>query len=105
MLNQDTKNNESLNRAMNHFLNLGNFDHNFDSPSFQDEISKVSKTYGLSLEDSGKAYFAARDVSSLIEGEKLDGGDGSTAKNLEAKDVMESTFSKGEDLDNRFPIN
>lgn len=50
-------------------VQLGNFDH----PDFE-EIDKLGAQNGVDAETARKAFFVARDVQSLVEGERLEGG-------------------------------
>lgn len=76
MSETDTTN--KLNALVDYFSSQGNFDH----PDMND-VARIGKQFGVSEIDAGKAFFVAREKSSLIEGELLEGGDGSESNRVQ----------------------
>lgn len=61
-----------------------------------EEVDKIASQGGADQNIGRKAFFAGRDLRTLKESEKLDGGDGSESKKVDLDDLAETTLSKGE---------
>lgn len=70
--------------------NTGNFDH----PGL-DKIDVIGRKSGFDQKASREAFFVARDLRTLEESEKLDGGSGDETKRTDPRQVLEATFSRG----------
>ena len=68
---------------------------NFDNPDF-DDVDHIGKSYGFGKMESRQAFFAARDLATLGESERIDGGNGRETAKTNPLDVLEATFSRGE---------
>ncbi len=68
----------------------GDFDH-----ANLEEIDKIGKSEGFDQKTTRQAFFVARDISTLAEGEVIDGGTGSEIAKTDPKEVLQATFSKG----------
>ncbi len=67
---------------------------NFDHPDM-DEIDSIGKKHGAGQKTSREAFFVARDIKSLEESEKLDGGTGKESRKVDPRAILEATFAKG----------
>lgn len=80
-----------LRKLSSYFARRGNPDH-IDMA----EVDKISEQHGVDKFTGRQAFFAGRDLRTLEESETLDGGDGSETKRVSIKELIKTTFSKGE---------
>lgn len=66
---------------------------NFDHPNV-DNLSKVAKKRKVDPLETGRAFFVARDLETLEDLEKLEGGDGSEVRKTNLRELEEVNFKK-----------
>lgn len=82
-------NNSQFSEMVRLFKRKGNFDH----PNM-DNIVKEAKKRKMDPLETGRAFFVARDLETLEDIEKIEGGDGSESKKTNIRELEEVSFKK-----------